>query len=220
MGDLDPAQADSIDDLARCLRQLHLRADTPSFRMLEDRTKHANGFLPGTKIQRVPLRRSTLSAVLHGQAFPRKGFLLTFVEACGVDLEVDQRWEKAWDRIADHDRDQGRETAAGELGRELDGLRQQLGTAQSHAEAGQAQAGTATAELDTTARDTSDEVLVYSLSDLRQQTARVMSEIEKAGMPAFITRKGRFVAIIKSLEPGQVESRVLAELAREIGKWA
>jgi hypothetical protein len=220
MGDLDPARADSLDDLLSCLRQLHLRADTPSFRVLEDRTKHAKGLLPGTKIERVPLRRSTLSEVLHGHMFPRKGFLLTFVEACGVDLKADQRWEKAWDRLADQDRDQGRETATGQLERELDELRQQLAEAQNRAQAAQALADTVTPESGAIARDSRGEVLVYTLSDLRQQTARVISEIENSGMPAFITRNGRFVAVIRSLTPGQVESRVLAELAREIGKWA
>ena len=44
-----------------------------------------------------------------------------------------------------------------------------------------------------------------------------MSEIEKAGKTAFITKHGRFVATIVPLAPGQVESRVLAEMAREIG---
>ena len=63
-----------------------------------------------------------------------------------------------------------------------------------------------------------DAALVYTMRDLNQQTARVMSEIEETGKPAFITRHGRFVAIIKPLPPGQVESRVLAEMAREIGK--
>jgi antitoxin (DNA-binding transcriptional repressor) of toxin-antitoxin stability system len=63
-----------------------------------------------------------------------------------------------------------------------------------------------------------DEALVYTMRDLNQQTARVMSEIEKTGKPAFITRHGRFVAIITPVVPGQVESRVLAEMAREIGK--
>lgn len=218
MGDLDPVQAASLEDLARCLRQLRLRADTPSFRSLEERTKHANGFLPGTKIERVPLRRSTLSEVLQGQAFPRKGFLLTFVEACGIDLGADHRWEQAWNRLADQSRDQGVESATGQLQHELDELRQQLVEAQHRAEVVQTLAGTATAELGEVARDDGNEVLVYTLSDLRQQTARVMSEIEKSRMPAFITRKGRFVAVITSLAPGQVESRVLAELAREIGR--
>ena len=45
-----------------------------------------------------------------------------------------------------------------------------------------------------------------------------MSEIEKSGMPTFITGNGRFVAIITSLSSGQVESQILAEVAREIGR--
>ncbi len=63
-----------------------------------------------------------------------------------------------------------------------------------------------------------DEALVYTMRDLNQQTARIMGEVEKTGKPAFITRHGRFVAIITPVAPGQVESRVLAEMAREIGK--
>lgn len=67
-------------------------------------------------------------------------------------------------------------------------------------------------------RVSSDDALVYSMRDLNQQTARVMEEIARAGKPAFITRHGRFIAIITPLVPGWVESRVLAEMAREIGK--
>jgi len=63
-----------------------------------------------------------------------------------------------------------------------------------------------------------EEALVYTMRDLNQQTARIMSEIEKTGKPAFITRHGRFVAMITPLAAGQVESRVLAEMAREIVK--
>jgi antitoxin (DNA-binding transcriptional repressor) of toxin-antitoxin stability system len=63
-----------------------------------------------------------------------------------------------------------------------------------------------------------DDAPVYTLRDLNQQTARIMSEIEKSGMPTFITSNGRFVAIITSLASGQVESRTLAELARQIGR--
>ena len=62
------------------------------------------------------------------------------------------------------------------------------------------------------------EPLVYTMRELNQQTARIMGEIEKTGKTAFITRHGRFVAIIEPLVPGEVESRVLAEMAREIGK--
>ena len=63
-----------------------------------------------------------------------------------------------------------------------------------------------------------DDALVYTMRDLNQQTAHVMAAIEKSGKPAFITRHGRFVAIITPLVPGKVESRVLAEMARELAK--
>jgi antitoxin (DNA-binding transcriptional repressor) of toxin-antitoxin stability system len=63
-----------------------------------------------------------------------------------------------------------------------------------------------------------DDALVYTMRDLNQQTARIMTEIEKAGKPAFITRHGQLVAVITPLAPGQVESRVLAQMARELGK--
>jgi len=56
------------------------------------------------------------------------------------------------------------------------------------------------------------------MRDLNRQTAQIMAEVERSGKPAFITRHGRFVAIIKPLEPGEVESRVLAEMARQITK--
>jgi len=63
-----------------------------------------------------------------------------------------------------------------------------------------------------------DEALVFTMRELNQQTARVIDEIEKAGKPAVITKHGRFVAIIRPLTPGQVESVVLAAMAREIGQ--
>ena len=63
-----------------------------------------------------------------------------------------------------------------------------------------------------------DDPLVYTMRDLNQEPARIISEIETAGKPAFITRHGRFVAMITPLALGQVESQVLAEMAREIGE--
>jgi hypothetical protein len=96
----DPTQAASLDDLAWCLRHLRTLADTPTYRELERRTIHAEGMLPGTDLRRIPLKRATIADVLAGQAFPRKAFLLTFAEACGVDLQADHRWEQAWDRLA------------------------------------------------------------------------------------------------------------------------
>jgi antitoxin (DNA-binding transcriptional repressor) of toxin-antitoxin stability system len=63
-----------------------------------------------------------------------------------------------------------------------------------------------------------DKALVFTMRELNQQTARIMGQIEKAGTPAFITRHGRFVALIMPLASGQVESRVLAEMTRELAR--
>jgi antitoxin (DNA-binding transcriptional repressor) of toxin-antitoxin stability system len=63
-----------------------------------------------------------------------------------------------------------------------------------------------------------EEALVYTMRDLNQRSAHIMGEIEKTGKTAFITRHGRFIAIITPLAPGQIESRVLVEMAREISK--
>jgi pyruvate/2-oxoglutarate dehydrogenase complex dihydrolipoamide acyltransferase (E2) component len=167
--DPDPAQITSLEDLAECLRQLHVRADKPSLRELEDRTKHANGLLPGTRLKRVRLGRTTLNDVLRGLKFPRKAFLLTFVEALNVDLEVDRRWEQAWDQLAVQYLDQAAEAEAEQLrhqlaaaeakaartGEEAEELRQQLtaaqrqaGTAESCADQEEARAQMAESRLD------------------------------------------------------------------------
>ena len=100
MNDLDPEQAASMEELAECLRLLHIRFGKPSFRDLDKRTAHASGYLPGTHLERVRLGRSNTSEVLRGQKFPGKALLLSFAEACGVDLATDGRWERAWDRLA------------------------------------------------------------------------------------------------------------------------
>jgi hypothetical protein len=67
-------------------------------------------------------------------------------------------------------------------------------------------------------RASSRDALVYTVRDLDQKSARIMSQVEETREPAFITRDGRFVAIIKPLAPGQVESRVLAEISRRVSK--
>jgi hypothetical protein len=67
--------------------------------------------------------------MLRGQKLPRKAFLLTFVEVCGVDLETDRRWEQAWDRLALADHDRAQNSAASEieqLRRQVAELRRQL----------------------------------------------------------------------------------------------
>lgn len=66
------------------------------------------------------------------------------------------------------------------------------------------------------------DVLVYTVLDLGQNSARILSQVEETRQPAFITRNGRFIAIIEALEPGQIESRVLLEISRRASKrgWA
>ena len=63
-----------------------------------------------------------------------------------------------------------------------------------------------------------DQALVFTMRDLNQQTARILKEIEQAGKPAIITRRGRFIATITPIAPGQVESRVMPEMARQFAK--
>jgi antitoxin (DNA-binding transcriptional repressor) of toxin-antitoxin stability system len=57
---------------------------------------------------------------------------------------------------------------------------------------------------------------VYTMRTLNQRTASVIDHVIKNG-PALITRLGRFVAVITPVEP-DLESRVLSEVAQEIGK--
>lgn len=127
MNDLDPAQADSFEDLATCLRQIHIRAGKPSYRLLEQQTtREEGGQLPGSRFKRVRLGRGNITDVLAGRKFPSKAFLLTFVDACEVELETDRRWEQAWDRLA-----LGQVTRAEErLNAEAIQLRQQLAEAE------------------------------------------------------------------------------------------
>jgi hypothetical protein len=147
MDDLDPATAASLDDLAACLRHVHLLADKPTYRALEQQSARAGGFLPGTRLKRARLTRSTVSDVLTGRKFPGKAFLLTFIDACGVDLENDRRWEQAWDRLAvQYDR-QPAEAAFEQLRRQLEQLRGQLAGAEHRAGEAQADAERLRAEL-------------------------------------------------------------------------
>jgi antitoxin (DNA-binding transcriptional repressor) of toxin-antitoxin stability system len=71
-------------------------------------------------------------------------------------------------------------------------------------------------ELGASSQLNDDKPDVYTMRQLGQQTAYVMTQIGNDG-PALITRHGHFVAMITPLR-GDVESRVLTEMAREIGK--
>lgn len=58
---------------------------------------------------------------------------------------------------------------------------------------------------------------VYTMRQLNQRTASVINRVIDKNGPALITRNGHFVATISPLR-GDVESRVLSEMAREIGR--
>jgi hypothetical protein len=101
MKDPDPSGVATTEDLAQCLLQLHIRADRPSLRTLEQQTGMSAGRpLAGGGLKSVRLGRTNLHDVLNGHKFPKKAFLLTFVEVCGIDVAADRRWEEAWNRIA------------------------------------------------------------------------------------------------------------------------
>jgi hypothetical protein len=68
------------------------------------------------------------------------------------------------------------------------------------------------------ARASSRDALVYTVRELDRHAARIMSQVEETREPAFITRDGRFIAIIEPLAPGQIESRVLAGISREVSR--
>jgi antitoxin (DNA-binding transcriptional repressor) of toxin-antitoxin stability system len=57
---------------------------------------------------------------------------------------------------------------------------------------------------------------IYTMRELGQHAAKVMGEIEQSGIPAFITKHGRFIAMITPLAAGRIESLVLAAMAQEI----
>lgn len=126
MKDIDPAAATNLDELAACLRQLHSRAGMLAYRKFEEQTLHASGKLPGTDLERVPIRRSTLSDLLAGRKFPRKVFLLSFVEACGVSLDADHRWDEAWERIAAQYKDPPYTAQVDQIDHDVKDLRRKL----------------------------------------------------------------------------------------------
>lgn len=92
--DLDLASVTTQGELAEFLRIVHVRADRPSLRALEARTRHGSD----------PLSKTVLSEMLKGQRFPRRAVMLSFLRACGVPADDEARWSRAWERIADPSR--------------------------------------------------------------------------------------------------------------------
>lgn len=93
--DLDVVSVQTRNDLAALLRIIHLRADRPSLRSLEARTRH----------DRNPLSKTVVSEMLRGARFPRKAVMVSFLRTCGVREEILESWRRAWDRVAASEQD-------------------------------------------------------------------------------------------------------------------
>ena len=60
-----------------------------------------------------------------------------------------------------------------------------------------------------------DEVRIFKVSDLNQDTAGVLKQINDGGKPAVVTRHGRFVAMITPLEGHNIEGLLLDAMTNE-----
>jgi antitoxin (DNA-binding transcriptional repressor) of toxin-antitoxin stability system len=59
---------------------------------------------------------------------------------------------------------------------------------------------------------------MYTMRELNQHTADVIKDINESGEPAFITRHGRFVALITPLANVPVESALLSAVLDQISR--
>src|SRR5262245_3519351 len=89
-GDINISSVLTRDDLAAVLRVVHIRADRPSLRELEAKSRH----------YRTPLSKTVVSEMLKGTRFPRKAVMLSFLRACGVAEEAMEPWRRSWERVA------------------------------------------------------------------------------------------------------------------------
>jgi transcriptional regulator with XRE-family HTH domain len=90
VGDLDLGSVTTREDLAGLLRTVHIRADKPSLRTLEARTRHSSP----------PLSKTVTAEMLKGARFPRKAVMVAFLQACGVPEDAMESWRRAWERVA------------------------------------------------------------------------------------------------------------------------
>lgn len=89
-GDLDLAAVDTRDELLALLRMVYIRADKPTLRTLEAKTRHSAH----------PLSKTSVAEMLNGVRFPRKAVVLAFVKACGIPDDATGPWQRAWERVA------------------------------------------------------------------------------------------------------------------------
>jgi uncharacterized coiled-coil protein SlyX len=192
VSEIDLAEVATHTDLVACLDRLYIRADSPSYRDLEQRTaKRSGSELPSTGLKRVRLGRSAIGELLRGSAFPKKAFLLTFVEACGVDVAADRRWAQAWDRLSER-----HAKRAGQAQTELAQLRAEVARLHAEVDAEQLAAKKAQAEE----------------ANLRAQLADAAQNAEKARLEAL----RRLERIQQQLAHAQAEATRLRQEVKEL----
>ena len=86
--DLDLGAVSTPGELAALLRTVRRRADNPSLRTLEARTRHRDP----------PLSKTTAASMLKGARFPRKAVMLAFLRACGIPDDKMGPWQRTWDK--------------------------------------------------------------------------------------------------------------------------
>ncbi|SCX15288.1 hypothetical protein [Mycolicibacterium fluoranthenivorans] len=61
-----------------------------------------------------------------------------------------------------------------------------------------------------------DQVRLYTMRELNQDTSGTIEKINNSGKPGVITRHGRFVAVIYPLANASLESRVIARALEDV----
>jgi hypothetical protein len=102
IGDLDLGAVNTRDELAALLQMVRIRADKPSLRTLEARTRHTAS----------PLSKTAVAEMLTGVRFPRKATMIAFLNACGVKDDSMEVWLRAWERVAAREEGPARPRAA------------------------------------------------------------------------------------------------------------
>ncbi|MFI5534725.1 helix-turn-helix domain-containing protein [Kitasatospora sp. NPDC051853] len=86
-----PELISDFAQLRRAMVELRAKGGQPSLALLQEKA----GL---TEAGRHQLPKSTLSAVLRGEALPNRRHVVAFVRAMGVTASRAARWEKAWER--------------------------------------------------------------------------------------------------------------------------
>jgi hypothetical protein len=90
-GDLNLSGVRTHDDLVRLLKRVRVRADNPSLRALEARTRDFER----------PLSKTVVAEMLRGDRFPHLAVMLSFLRACRVPDNAIGPWQRAWERVAE-----------------------------------------------------------------------------------------------------------------------